>query len=322
MTTTGPGSMQDIAGVSTVRPVGEPVQLTCSDGVILHGHFWPARQAPIASVIINAATGVVAGYYHYYADFLAREGFDVLTYDYRGIGLSRPSTLKGCRYRWREWGEQDFDAALHFMDARRPDLPLHVVGHSIGGYLPGLSPRAGRINRMLTMGAQYAYWRDYASRRRLRLFLKWHVTMPILTAAFGYFPGKRLGWLENLPAGVANEWSFRGSRMEDTHPPAERAEVLRRFKSVTSPILAVTMADDELGTEAAVGRTLGYYGSSERTQVLLSPKDYGFAAIGHFGLFHGRHRDGFWRDTIEWLRDGINPWPDKVLLPNPAGCRT
>jgi predicted alpha/beta hydrolase len=309
---------QEMAERPVARPAGEAVDIVCRDGLILHGHFWPARGNAVASVIINPATGVLARYYHYYADFLAGEGFDVLTYDYRGIGLSRPERLRGCGYRWRDWGEQDFDAGLSFMDALRPGQPLHVVGHSIGGYLPGLSPRAGRIDRMLTMGAQYAYWPDYAARHRLRLFLKWHVAMPALTALFGYFPGKRLGWLEDLPAGVANEWSFRGARMERTHPAGERGDVLQRFVAVKAPILAVTMADDEIGTVAAVRRTLDYYRNAEATQVLLEPSVYGLDAIGHFSLFHSRHAQGFWRDSVRWLREGVNPWPEKVLAPGAA----
>jgi predicted alpha/beta hydrolase len=295
----------------TPRPRGEPVTITCLDGVVLGGHIWPPSGPPLASVIINPATGVAARYYHYYADFLAGQGFDVLTYDYRGIGLSRPTSLRGCGFRWRDWGEQDFDAALRFMVERRPDQPLQVVGHSIGGYLPGLSPHAARIDRMLTVGAQYAYWRDYAAGHRARLFLKWHVVMPALTAAFGYFPGKRLGWLEDLPAGVANEWSFRRARMEMTHPPRGREAVLARFAAVTAPILAVAVADDDIGTVAAIRRTLAYYTGAERTEVLLEPAVYGHSRIGHFGLFHARHREGFWADTLHWLKEGVNPWPDQ-----------
>ncbi len=58
----------------------------------LAGHLWRASNGdPIGAVIVNPATGVLARYYHRYARFLAGHGFDVLTYDYRGIGLSRPS---------------------------------------------------------------------------------------------------------------------------------------------------------------------------------------------------------------------------------------
>ncbi len=294
------------------RPLGVATRLTCRDGVQLHGHIWPARKQTIGRVIINPATGVLARYYHYYADFLAGEGFEVITYDYRGIGLSRPETLRGCGYRWRDWGEQDFDAALRFMGAREPKLPLMVVGHSIGGYLPGLSEEAHRIDRMLTMGAQYAWWGDYAAGHRFRLFWRWHVVMPVLTAIYGYFPGKKLGWLEDLPAGVANEWSFRGPLMERTHPAHERGHVLARFAAVSAPILAVSVTDDDIGSAAAVRRTLAYYRNAGRIEASLSPSHYGLDAIGHFSLFHSRHEGGFWKDTLCWLKHGVNPWCKKA----------
>ncbi|CAI2935935.1 protein of unknown function [Aminobacter niigataensis] len=190
--------------VSVAAP--SSVEIVCDDGGVLHCHLWPRPfGSGFGTVILNPATGVLARYYHRYAAFLAGHGLDVLTYDYRGIGASRPADLRRCGYRWRDWGERDFDAALRFVLALDPGAPVMVVGHSIGGFLPGLAKSAPVITRMLTVGAQYAWWRDYAGDRRLRLFLKWHVAMPALTALLGYFPGKRLGWLEDLPSGVANE---------------------------------------------------------------------------------------------------------------------
>jgi predicted alpha/beta hydrolase len=289
----------------------EPVELICRDGVRLGGHFWPADGgSPQGAVVINAATGVLARYYHRYARFLSGHGFSVLTYDYRGIGASRPETLRGCSYRWADWGMLDFDAALRFMDRQVKDTPRLVVGHSIGGFLPGLAASAPAISRILTVGAQYAYWRDYEAHQRWRLFLKWHVTMPLLTALCGYFPGRRLGWLEDLPAGVANEWSFRRSRMELSLPPQEREVVLKRLASVTAPILAVIVGDDEFGTPAAVRRGLSYYRHAPVTEALLTPERLGLPRIGHFDLFHSRHERGFWADSLQWLGHGANPWPE------------
>lgn len=293
---------------------GDPVEILCRDGVSLGGHLWRSLgDGPVDTVIINAATGVLARYYHRYARFLAGHGFDVLTYDYRGVGKSRPERLAGCEYRWRDWGECDFEAALDFMHARRSGGKLLVVGHSIGGFLPGLAENAARIDRMLTVGAQYAWWWDYAPRQRLRLFSKWHVAMPLLTALCGYFPGRRLGWLEDLPAGVAYEWCFRGPRFERSHPAAHRQQVLARMRAVTAPILAVAVADDELGTIPALRRALRYYQNAQRIMVLLHPADYGREALGHFSLFHNSHADGFWTETLYWLRSGCNPWPEKVV---------
>src|SRR4051794_34246890 len=118
-------------------PTAEPIAIECSDGMQLACHWWQAARRPgHGTVIVNAATGVAARYYHPYAAFLSGHGFDVLTYDYRGIGLSRPPELRGSNYRWRDWGELDFDAVVRLALARDPKGPLLVVGHSIGGFLP------------------------------------------------------------------------------------------------------------------------------------------------------------------------------------------
>ncbi|MFK0161491.1 alpha/beta fold hydrolase [Rhizobium sp. NPDC090279] len=293
---------------------GQVISIPCRDGVVLGGHLWQAETKwPAGSVIINPATGVLARYYHRYAQFLAGHGFDVLTYDYRGIGQSRPQQLRGSGYRWRDWGERDFDAALQWMTSHRRSDPLMVVGHSVGGFLPGLAEHAPMIDRILTVGAQYAWWGDYMPRRRAALFFKWHVAMPAITAFCGYFPGRRLGWLEDLPKGVANEWSFRGRRFERSHPKGEQTDALRRMAAVIAPVLAVAVSDDELGTLPAIRRTLNYYTGARRLSVLLRPADFGRGTIGHFGLFHDSYKDSFWTDTLSWLGEGRNPWPSALI---------
>jgi predicted alpha/beta hydrolase len=298
---------------------GTPITITCQDKVVLGGHLWRTQAATcLGLVVINAATGVLARYYHYYARFLTAAGFDVLTYDYRGIGNSRPRSLRGCGYRWRDWGQLDFDAAIRFADQHRRSDPLLVVGHSVGGFLPGLAESGPLVDRMLTVGAQYAYWPDYAPDRRLSLLLKWHIAMPAITLVFGYFPGRRLGWLEDLPAGVANEWSFKRARTERSYPSSSRAAVLQCFASFRAPILAIVVSDDELGTAQAIRRTLTYYSGSDRSEVLVSPHTYNVDSIGHFGLFHARFANTFWADTLCWLRDGINPW-SKPVPSHPEG---
>lgn len=304
--------------------LGNRVEISCTDGLKLVGNLWRASEAPIVgNVIINPATGVLARYYHRYARFLAAHGFNVLTYDYRGIGQSRPIDLKQCCYRWRDWGGLNFDGALQFMQQHGFDRKLSVVGHSIGGFLIGLADteRGKLIDRILTVGAQYGWWGDYAAHRRADLFLKWHVAMPLLTMICGYFPGCRLGWLEDLPAGIAYEWSFRRSRFEQSYPKAERTAVLDRMAAIKVPILAVVVSDDELGTVRAIRRTLSYYSGAHSNAVLIEPRLYQRKRLGHFDLFHDRHSGDFWMDTVRWLREGRNPWDEQVIDPLASATR-
>ncbi|MEL6548507.1 MAG: alpha/beta hydrolase, partial [Myxococcota bacterium] len=58
-------------------------------------------------VVINSATAVPRRFYRHFAEHLRDAGYSVLTYDYRGIGGSRPKTLRGFPARMRDWALQD-----------------------------------------------------------------------------------------------------------------------------------------------------------------------------------------------------------------------
>lgn len=295
------------------------IAVPCDDGVSLHGHLWTSGD-PRAFVIVNGATGVLARYYHRYARYLAERGFAVITYDYRGIGLSRPKSLRRSGFRWSDWGTLDFAAVLATAEALAEGRPIYVAGHSIGGFLPGLAEGFHRCSGLLTIGAQYAYWRDYAWGSRVGMVLKWHVAMPLLTLLLGYFPGQRLGWLEDLPAGVAFEWAFRRARMEDNHPPRARADIVRRLAAFDGPLLAVAASDDPYGTPAAINRALSYYSKARRSLVTVTPRDLGCDRIGHFDLFHDRHRHSLWPETAAWLESGGWAWNLGILKSDGLGC--
>lgn len=286
----------------------DSLNLVCRDGYRLAAQLWLPEGPQRGAVIVSSATGVLARYYARYAAFLNQHGFAVLTYDYRGIGGSRPASLRGARIRWRDWGELDFDAAVRWMRQRDPDGLLVAVGHSIGGFLPGFAEAAPQVDRFLSVGSQYAYWPDYRASERLRMVARWHLCMPLLTALCGYFPGRRLGWLEDLPAGVVWEWALRRSRMEHSYPAHERAALLQRFAAIRAPMLAVSVEDDEYATLPAIERALAYYRNSERQHVRLAPADLGATRVGHFELFHARHQDGFWQATLDWIGRATHPW--------------
>lgn len=165
-----------------------------ADGYVLHGHVW-AHAQPCASrpvVVVNPATAVLSRYYARFAAYLHAAGCEVLTYDYRGIGGSRPARLRGFRAGWIEWGSLDFEGALREVQRRFAGQPILVAAHSAGGLALGLAPSNHLVTRAFTMGAQFAHWRDYAPGQRLGMWWKWHVLMPALTACLGYFPGG--GW--------------------------------------------------------------------------------------------------------------------------------
>ena len=72
-----------------------------------------------------------------FAAWLFAQGRDVLVYDYRGIGGSRPARLAKLRANWLDWGRLDCEAALRYARDAFPGQPIDVVAHSIGGFALG-----------------------------------------------------------------------------------------------------------------------------------------------------------------------------------------
>lgn len=310
--------------------IESPIQIPAMDDYPLGAslYYSDAQHPPHTVAIINCATGVKAAYYARYAKFLAAHGYLAITYDYRGIGASRPPSLRRLKATKFDWGSKDFEGILRWVMKNFPDAKIVVVGHSIGGVLPGFSASNWRIDSLLTVGAQFAYWQDYAEHARYRMLLKWHVLMPLATTLAGFFPGRLLGWLEDLPAGVAYEWAFRGSTLgkrstsifakpvkyNDQH--SDRHDSTHYFPQLRCPLLAYSISDDNFGTAAAVLRLLRYYRGSDRTHVVVTPGEFALAEIGHFAFFHDRFSQNLWPESLAWLNTGNLPRPATHFLPS------
>lgn len=289
-------------------PLGVDVAIACSDGykVIARHMRLPGRRDNCSgAVIIAPATGVPARYYWRFARYLASEGFVVVIPDYRGIGRSAPAgggaQLRKLKTRWHEWGTLDLDAVIAWIRGQHgPEMRISVVGHSFGGIAAILAPRSRELDRLLIVGAQHAHWRDYAEPQRRLLFWKWHVVMPAITFVLGYFPGRRLGWLEDLPRGVALDWARSRANFARTIGKMGSATI-QNAATLTFPILAVNPTDDPYATPVAARRTLSYVPNARVDEWRVAPAELGATEIGHFGLFHDRFSKTFWPHTARWL---------------------
>lgn len=286
---------------------GEPFCYLAADGYALGGFAWrhPHNDVARAVVIINAATSVRCRHYSRFAEYLFANGFDAITYDYRGIGESRRGSLRGFKASWSDWGVLDFEAMLQKVQREFPGQPIDVVGHSFGGCAAGLAASGVVIRRLVSVGAQFAYWRDYARASRWQMLLKWHVAMPLVTLVCGYFPGKRLGWLEDTPAGVVRDWCTPTPRYEQR--PSGRHLSPLPFSRVKAKILAISLTDDPFGTVAAINRLLDYFTASECHQLRISPEEIDETEVGHFAFFRSQYQHRLWPIALEWLRKGSLP---------------
>jgi len=278
----------------------QDVSIPARDGYVLGGKLFRPPEPNGAAVIIQAASGVPQEYYGKFAAYLAERGFTVLTFDYRGIGQSRPPSLRGFEATMRDWAALDTGGALDFLEREAPGARLLAVGHSFGGQCFGVVPGNERYAGALVVSSQSGYWRHWKGRGRAGMWLVTHVVLPALSGVLGYFPARRLGQGEDLPAGVATEWA-RWCRHPGYIVGALGAEA--EYVRFRAPMRAVWIEDDGYAPLAAVQALAGFFPSARVELHAVRPSEAGGGRIGHFGFFRERFRATLWKDAADWLAE-------------------
>ena len=250
-------------------------------------------------VVIATALGVPQMFYWDHARWLAKQGCAVITFDWRGMGLSAPKVMRGYQADLLDWAERDAPAAVDEAVRRFPGVPISWFGHSMGGILFGAIPPHPAIDRAVTIAAGHGH-RDWLARPlRYYVGLLWHVAMPWSIRRHGYFAGRRLGAVGDMPAGVALQWR-RWALHPDfvvSHSPAVR----QAYAQVRTPMTVVMFTDDTLATNDGVRRHHAHYTQAPQTHVRLRPRDHGVRRVGHFDFFRSACGKPLWPQALGWL---------------------
>jgi predicted alpha/beta hydrolase len=248
---------------------------------------FPASGTPWATLLIAGAMGAGRDFYAPLARYFAANGIHVLTFDYPFEGDVS------------SWAETHLDAMLGVTAAMAPGLPLLYVGHSLGGQLLGVLPHAPDVKAALTVTAGSGYYK-LNDRMPVRVRIFWFGAIPLLTPLFGYFPGKALRMVGDLPRGVA--WQWRKWCLHPEYLLAEGEHYRIAFDRVRIPIRGYSFEDDDIVTRPAIDHLHTFYRAAVVERRHVHPRDVGAARIGHFGYFSERSRDTLWRESLDWLR--------------------
>lgn len=275
--------------------------VAASDGYPLSAHTFGDAQAARAGVLVVPAMGVEQQYYAAFAHWLAERGLFVVTFDYRGIGHSRRGPLRRLQADVVTWAERDTAALLAFVRERIGDRPLLWVGHSLGGQIFGLVPGHEQVAAMVTVAAGSGYWRDYVPRLKRVAPLLWFVIVPLTLRLFGYFPGRLLKMIGDVPAGVMRQW--RAWCLEPEYLFGVLPEAVRaHYASLKLPLLSLSFTDDEYLSQRNIESLHGFYANAARDMRRIAPADAGVPGIGHFGFFRKRFESSLWPRVGEWLQ--------------------
>ena len=261
--------------------------------------IFESTQPAKAMVIIAPAMGVAQSFYALFAEWLAAQGYVAITFDYRGIGLAGPSTLRGFDVNIFDWA-RDCEAVIEHATSRLPLRPLHWIGHSLGGQLLGLIGNRHLLTRVVTVAAGSGYWHQNSWPTRRVAWALWFFIVPIVTPLAGYFPGKRLRIVGNLPRGVIQQWR-RWCLNPEYVVGVEGEQVRAAYDDVRVPILSVSFGDDEMMSERSIHSLHALYRNAPVEYRRIAPSDVGVKRIGHFGFFRQQFEARLWPHVTTWF---------------------
>ncbi len=271
-------------------PKPHPVQLSSAPGVILNGTLFLPEGSPRRVIALNGATGVPHGYYARFAAWLCEtEQAVVLTYDYRDFGASAGGSLRTSRATMADWGFGDQSAAADFLLETYPDLPLWVIGHSLGGLFVPFYAQAERVERVIAVASGPAHWTGHPLHYLPTVLLFWWVLGPLATALLGYTPGRLLGFGSDLPKGVFWQWRRWCLSQRFYRPDWGGALPQPRFEAVRCPVTLVSVSDDVMLPPKTVARLQNFYPNADVDHRTITPASIGARQIGHIRLFADRN---------------------------------
>lgn len=271
------------------------IQVVTEDNYFLTARLFCPDRGSDAGVLITPAMGVQQQYYSAFAHWLRQQGFLVATFDYRGVGLSKSGPLRGFESDILTWARLDCQAMVQLLTERLAGKSLYWVGHSLGGQIFPFLPDRSAVRKMITIASGSGYWRDAPPRLKRVSWYLWYLAVPISLAFFGYFPGKRLRKVGDLPRDVMAQW-----RRWCLHPDyAVGVEAARElYAQVDIPVTSLSFTDDEFMSARNVDALHDFYRCAPKHMKKISPQEVAAQRIGHFGFFRRQFKKTLWENYL------------------------
>lgn len=271
--------------------------LTTSDNHTLTIYRFVPEGEVKADVVIAAAMGAGQSYYAPMARWLTKQGFRVTTFDYRGMGESRHHHLRQYHNDIMDWAKTDCSLVLNHVLENAGDTPIYWIGHSLGGQVFPLVENIHRVTKIITVASGTGYWKHNAPELRKKVWWFWFLIVPVALRVYGYFPGKKMGMVGDLPRRVMSQW-----RKWCMHPEycvgVEQKDVAGKFDSFSRPIHSIALTDDEMLSHRNIQALFGLFGSKDKHLTTVNPRDLGLKRVGHLGFFKSDFADNLWRDVL------------------------
>lgn len=254
---------------------------TFTDGSTVDLRVFPSDEAT-QTMLFLPALGVRASYYDELLGLLAKQGYNLLSADWRGMESSsvRPS-------RKQNWGYDQLvlDSKELFDQCEKlfPQTKLTIGGHSLGGQVATLFAARWpkKVDKMLLIATCMVWWRGYPGIKGLGVWLiSW--LFPAIAGIRGFFPGKAIGFGGKEARRIMQDWG-RNGRKGTYHLLQSKFDYEAGFPKANPRILALSFDRDVYAPAAAMKLLIDKFPQQNGVSSIdAKGKDYGFTKLGHF----------------------------------------
>jgi len=267
----------------------EKLILTTQDNIIITAHLFSPVKSNNKLLLINSATGVKQQVYFSFAQFFSEKGFTVITYDYRGIGLSKPEKMKHFNASMRIWGSMDYKTLTQYIKNHFAGYQKYCLGHSVGALIIGMNEDSRIFEEFVFIGTQNAFVGNLKFRTKIEAYLGFGIAQPLTTTLLGYFPAHWFGLGESLPKNCAYDWRTLILNRKSTNGLLEKIEDYS--ENLTQKVFVIRAEDDVWLTEKGVKSLLNVtYPNLKPTYRLVKTSESERGKIGHVNFFRSYNR--------------------------------
>lgn len=284
--------------------MSEEIIIICEDRISLTGTLYRPKYLK-GAIMIAPATGIKRRFYHSFANFLAQNGYGVITFDNRGIGDSRKGSINGVHASLVNWGKLDMTAVLENLKQQFQNTSYHLIGHSAGGQLVGLMKNSNELRSMFNYGSSSGSLKNIKYPFKLTSLFFINFFIPISNFIFGQTNSHWLKMGEPLPRLVASQWRKWCNGKGYVENDFGKSILNHNYNKLTLPSLWTHAIDDDIANIENVKDMVRVYPQSNSKIITLNPEEFGYNEIGHMMFFSSKKKE-LWKLSLEWLNENLD----------------
>ncbi|HRG23060.1 MAG TPA: alpha/beta fold hydrolase [Chitinophagaceae bacterium] len=275
------------------------ILISAADGYQLSALYATPVGSSCGAVIISSAAGIKKEFYIHFSKYLVQHGYNVLLYDYRGVGGSVAKGIVEPDAFMHDWGILDMNAVLNYMVFERGQREIIWIGHCIGAQLTGFLRNTQYVKKVIAVNAASGYWGNLPFPRRVLAWAFSFLVSPLLLKLYGYGSLGNENLDKPLPKNAFLEWQHWCKSKNFYQQFLTEHFNTDKFYSFRIPVTSVYTSDDYMANDKTARVMLSFFPNAPARIIKLQVERYTAHKVGHAGIFCKKFHRDLWNELIK-----------------------